>query len=454
MEKTAQLFQCENETKILPTEGWIPPFGIAYIASYARQQGHEISMYSPLNGVSLEQMLKIAGKNVEVVGITTTASTYATALTIARAAKSNNPKAQVIFGGPQAAALAQEVIINRGPRSGDYCVDAVCHGDGVLSFNAFLEGSDRSKIPNIFYQDKNSVRKTDNFREDISRWPSIDYSYFDMRNMTSSYGEKFKGITPFKKGLGIMSGFGCAAKHQCGFCARTDRKLRLRPVEKFWEEVKEASNKWRVEYFFDLADSILDSPSHLKHLIETKPMGLSPRFRVFARADQLASAPKNINLLEKLGVYEVFIGFESGSDEILRAMKKDTSTRQNLNAAEALGERGIFIVGCFVLGALGETKKTLEESVRHAEKIQKISNNHFLVCGASPINVLPGSPWFSLIRNEENIRGKDDLDRDALRVAWYKNFCHVDAQTVEKYAEMVRVASGALMQYEKGTEKD
>lgn len=447
-----KLFQCENETQVLPTEGWIPPFGLAYIGTYARQQGHDVSISSAINGVALKEMFSEAGE-ADVVGITTTASTYHTALAVAHEAKRRNPNTLVVFGGPQASALSEEAIANRGPGSNDYCIDIICNGDGVLTFSDIINGVPFQEIPNLVYRNQDSVVKTHRIREDISRWPSIDYSFFDMEKITSIYGEKFRKITPFKKGLGVISGFGCAAQHQCGFCARLDRKLRHRPTEKFWEEISFATKNFGVEYFFDLADSILDCPQHLQQLIETRPRDIEPRFRVFARADQLGNS-ENLDLLEKFGVYEVFVGFESGSPQILQAMHKDTTPEINLAAAKALGERGIFIVGCFVLGAPGETVETLEESVRHAADIQRISNDHLLVCGASPVNVLPRSPWFALIKNTEGILGNDDLDRNFLRDVWYSRACPtLTPELVEEYAEKIRIASGAKMQYEKGTDK-
>lgn len=401
------------------------------------------------------KMCQEAGK-ADIVGLTTTAATYHTALKVARAAKKNNPLAKVILGGPQAAALSDEILMNRGRISDDYCVDVVCYGDGVSSFvDGILGDVPLQEVPNICYLDKDAgaFHRTGMVREDISLWPVMDFSFFDMPRITGVYGEKFKGITSFKRGLGVISGFGCAAKKQCGFCARADRKLRHRNVESFWKEVSAACKKWRVEYVFDLADSILDDPCHLRKMIDAKPKDINPQFRVFARADQLANHEHHVDLLKKLSVYEVFIGFESGSREMLRAMNKNTTPEQNLAAAKALGENDIYIVGCFVLGAPGESVATLEESVRHAESLQKISHSHLLVCGASPVNVLPGSPWFSLIKNVDGIRGQDDLDKNLLRRIWYKNYCHVSCEQVEEYAERIRTASGAAMQYEKGTDR-
>src|SRR3989344_1076728 len=448
-----QLFQCENETQVLPTEGWFPPFGIAYIATHAKSKGHNVKLYSAINGTTTKEMIDFAG-NVPFVGITTTATTYHSALKIARAAKNKNSETQVILGGPQASALSREILLIRGVNSRDYCVDAVCYGDGVLSFvDGILADKPLRQIPNLVFIDGDMPVKTQRVREDISKWKSIDYSFFDMDKVTSTYGRKFEGITPFKRGLGVMSGLGCAAEHQCGFCARADRKLRFRLPEQFWEEVAFAASNYKVEYFFDLADSILDCPEHLEQLVKTKPTSISPRFRFFARADQLTDS-RNLSLLEQMGVYEVFVGFESGSREMLKAMYKGTTPEQNLAAAKALGEREIYIAGCFVLGAPGETKDTLEESVGHVEEIQRVSRNHLLVCGASPVNVLPGSPWFARIKHENGISENDDIDRNLLRQKWYAKFCPaMNFDLIEDYAEKIRKASGARLQYEKGTEK-
>jgi radical SAM superfamily enzyme YgiQ (UPF0313 family) len=93
----------------------------------------------------------------------------------------------------------------------------------------------------------------------------------------------------------------------------------------------------------------------------------------------LAEAPQGIawrcilypgNLEERLvramgraGCEEVSLGFESGCDEILRGMNKRFRKQQVRQAARMLSDQGISTMGFLMLGAPGETRHSVEESL-------------------------------------------------------------------------------------------
>src|SRR5258708_31759120 len=60
--------------------------------------------------------------------------------------------------------------------------------------------------------------------------------------------------------------------------------------------------------------------------------GKRPVFHCFTRADELDE--ERIAVLKRLNVVSLFIGYESGSNHMLRVMQKHTTPGQNLHAPE------------------------------------------------------------------------------------------------------------------------
>jgi hypothetical protein len=62
------------------------------------------------------------------------------------------------------------------------------------------------------------------------------------------------------------------------------------------------------------------------------------------------------------GFRVVFLGLESGSDAILREMKKQATTAEYRRGIELLRRQGIVTFGSFILGYPGETAETVKET--------------------------------------------------------------------------------------------
>ena len=101
--------------------------------------------------------------------------------------------------------------------------------------------------------------------------------------------------------------------------------------------------------------------------------------------DQLAKAKLNLSwrcilypwrvdeaLVEKMaeaGCKEVSLGFESGSEKILRAMNKKFQLEEVRRTSERLKRYGIRQMGFLLLGGPGENRKTVEESLAFADSL-------------------------------------------------------------------------------------
>jgi len=64
----------------------------------------------------------------------------------------------------------------------------------------------------------------------------------------------------------------------------------------------------------------------------------------------------------------VFFGLESGSDRILRAMRKGVTVEDNLRAVELAKSLGVKVGGSFIVGYPGETRQDFEETMSFVEE--------------------------------------------------------------------------------------
>jgi radical SAM superfamily enzyme YgiQ (UPF0313 family) len=80
-------------------------------------------------------------------------------------------------------------------------------------------------------------------------------------------------------------------------------------------------------------------------------------------------SPALAKVMAESGCLEVSIGFESGSPEMLRSLKKRFELSEVRRTFEILGDQGIRRMGFLLLGGPGETKETVLESLAFADSL-------------------------------------------------------------------------------------
>jgi len=88
----------------------------------------------------------------------------------------------------------------------------------------------------------------------------------------------------------------------------------------------------------------------------------------------------------------IHFGVESGSQEILNAMKKGVTVEQNLRAIKWAKESGILVAISVIIGYPGENEKTVEETV---EFIRKTEPDYVYICIPTPY---PGTELYDIIK--------------------------------------------------------
>ena len=157
----------------------------------------------------------------------------------------------------------------------------------------------------------------------------------------------------------------------------------------------------RQFYFVDNTFNLL--PSYAKKICRNLiGHGLSIRWWSILYPKQVDK--ELVGLMAEAGCEQVSIGFESGSERILKNMNKRFTPKEVHQISERLSEYGIRRMGFLLLGSLGETRESVEESLVFADSV----NLDFLKITAG-VRIYPHTSLAKRAIAEGVISSHDDL---------------------------------------------
>jgi radical SAM superfamily enzyme YgiQ (UPF0313 family) len=138
--------------------------------------------------------------------------------------------------------------------------------------------------------------------------------------------------------------------------------------------------------------------------------GFTQPFFCQSRADIIVKNEDMVALMVKAGLRGYFIGFESGSDRVLKFIRKGTKRAQNLAAARICRKYGIAIWANYMLGLPTETKNEVLETI---SMLKLIDPDYYSPAFYTPH---PGSDLYdyciqndlSLIKDHDSFRRNPD----------------------------------------------
>src|SRR5262249_41669909 len=104
---------------------------------------------------------------------------------------------------------------------------------------------------------------------------------------------------------------------------------------------------------------------------------------------------ETLKVLKDGGLRLFVVGYESGNEQILKNIKKGVSVERARLVTPAWHDNRILIPGTFILGLPGETRDSIEETVRFAQEMQPET---LQVSLASPY---PGTAMYDWVREHK-----------------------------------------------------
>ena len=179
------------------------------------------------------------------------------------------------------------------------------------------------------------------------------------------------------KGLMLRVAVGCS-HNACTFCGMyRNVKFRVRPLDQLLPLIAEAKERTPNLRRVFLGDgNALTAPTDellpiLQRLKSTFPT-LGTISCAARASDLLEKTPADLALLRSKGLSLIYLGVESGDDEVLRRINKGVTADEIKNAGQAADAAGIELSTMIILG-LGGKELTEEHAIHTADILNALS---------------------------------------------------------------------------------
>ena len=357
--------------------------GALYIAATIRKNGHTVNFVDlvrhPLNKEDIEKQIK--DNNPDLIAFSGIITTYYQLEELSNGLKIAFPNTLQIVGGSVGQSALN--IIEKHTK-----VDFVCEGEGERTIIHLLkEISDLKNydnVPNLHYRNKSMSlikAKSEADKHYVNELDSLDFPAYDLVDMEfyidysstivkTVLGDEDKDI----RAIPMIWTRGCP--YECSFCYRLIRKWRHHSSEhvisnlqylretyninavQLNDELIFVNKKWFISLCEDIAQADLD-------------------FKFLAGGGKPDLVTEDIVVaMKKAGFKRIGYGLESGSNTILGLMEKKATVDQNMNAMEHTLKHGMLTTANFVFGHPGENKKTINETARFIDSLQKLQEKY------------------------------------------------------------------------------
>lgn len=358
-----------------------PPLSLAYLASVLIDK-HRVQIVD--FNVGKHNWKNYPYREFDIVGISVDTARYPVSLKIAQRAKEQG--AIVVMGGPHVSFLDEEAL-------GSGAVDYVVRNEGEYAFRSLVGYLSRElpfeDVKGVSYLNNGSVGRRPNipFIDDLDSLP------FPARDLLSLdlYNERMNG----RPMTTLITSRGCP--FNCNFCASSEFfgvRWRSRSIESILEEVELLYKKYNYRALCFVEDNFTLDPGRAVRLaerIQAKQWNLI--WEAWSRVDTVVKNPHMIRTMAKAGFRWTFLGFESGSQEVLDGYGKKARIHDAVRAMEILNDNNVRVTGAFILGATNETKHTLKETINFA-KLLNPSKVQFSI-----LTPYPGTALYKAVRN-------------------------------------------------------
>ncbi|MHA1229133.1 MAG: radical SAM protein [Candidatus Helarchaeota archaeon] len=196
---------------------------------------------------------------------------------------------------------------------------------------------------------------------------------------------------------------GCS-NNDCTFCySYKDKKLRIKSIEEIEDDIIDTLPyaKFVRKVFLADGDALVIKTDKLLKILELLRIYYPNLKRVGIYATALNVLRKTDEELKKLkdaGLGIIYLGIESGDDEILKRVKKNMTAAQMVEACKRVLNIGFELSVTIILG-LGGKERWRENAIKTAEVLNKIDAPTYI--GALTLMIPMGTPLYDEYKRGE-----------------------------------------------------
>jgi len=354
----------------------VPPFGLGYLAESVRRRGHDALVIDALRDGLGEKALvsRLAAWSPDFVGVLLFTKDLRIVRSLLSAVRAALPGVKTCVGGPHPSAVPAETM-----RFFGHALDFAFAGEAETGLPSLLDalekdcgkrggGAALDPVPGLAWRDVAGVKANPRiFEEDLDSlevaWDLIPPASYP-RAPHGAYYRRFP-IAP------IVTSRGCP--YQCTFCAAecvSGRKIRRRSAENVVGEIVRLRDRFGVREIHIEDDNFTAKKEYVLSfcdLMRRRVPGMPWTCPNGVRLDTLDR--EMLEAMKGAGLYFLSVGIESGSDRVLRRMRKSLTVERIEEKVRLVRETGIGVSGFFMLGFPGESVEEMEETIAFALRL-------------------------------------------------------------------------------------
>ncbi len=313
---------------------------------------------APASGLGLDDITAVIG-DYEMAILHTSTPSFNSDVKVAEALKAANPKLMIGFVGAHVA-ISPEPSVLASP-----AIDFVAGNEFDFTIKEIAEGKPLADVHGITHKiDGRAVTNTPRaILHDMDQLPFVTPIY--KRDLVIE--DYFIGYLKHPY-MSFYTGRGC--KSRCTFCLWPQtvggHVYRTRSAAHVVEEIAYAQKTFPQvrEFFFD-DDTFTDDRPRAEEIAR----GLG-KLGVTWSCNAKANVPyETLKVLRDNGLRLLLVGYESGNQQILHNIKKGMLVDVARQFTKDCHKLGITIHGTFIVGLPGETRETIQETIKFATEI-------------------------------------------------------------------------------------
>lgn len=377
------------------------PIWLSYATGLLEKEGHSVKLVDAIAAMwDTDRVVKNAKEfQPDLIVIDTNFSSLTNDIKIGNALKAKTG-AKIIIVGPPASQFAEDIL-----KQGidivaqfeyDFTLKEIASREITVENLATVKGISFILNDSIIHNPSREFST----QQDLDEIPFVSQVYKKHLNIKDYFLNH-----AFYPMVQIITSRGCP--NQCTFCSwpetLTGRKYRMRSVDNIVAEFEYISKELPEvkEIFIEDDCFTINKPHVLEFCSKIKENGIKLPWGCQARATldfetMIAMKDAGCRLLD--------VGYESGSDEILKNIKKGVNVEQLRGFTKNAKKAKLKILADFVIGFNGETKDTVQETVNF---IKETKPDLLQVAVATP---MPGTEFFRWCK-ENNCLITTDLNK-------------------------------------------
>ncbi len=340
-----------------------PPLGLGYIAAVLEKEKHDVQIIDiDADNITENQLINLIKQNFNLVGITSTSTTFKNAEKICETIKKYSNITTVV-GGIHPTIAPEESI--KSPY-----IDIIVRHEGeetiIALVNALKNNTALDDIPGISFK-KNSKIIHNKDKELVENLDTIPFPARHLfRQQKYTYPDSLASpVVP------IITSRGCP--HLCTYCCSKQlftRKVRFRSAVNVVDEIEHLIKTYGAKEIHIWDDTFtLNKKRVFEFRDEIKKRNIKINF-MFSGGLRVDHVNEDIlKALKEIGAYSLAFGVESGSQKILDNVKKGITLEQVEKTFKIAKNLGFELWGFFMIGLPGETPETVRATIDFAKKL-------------------------------------------------------------------------------------